>query len=286
MGEKNLPKFAEDLLNKIAKENGFTDYTIKNDHSSKPGEGVAGVLYRIKISDNKSDKKLELLCKVAPDNAIYRKEFCIDMAFHGEAAFYTKLMPAFVKFQKEKLLSKDDQFRCYPRCYGTFINSAKEEYAIVLEDLTVLGYEKWPKSKLTPIEHVRMSMRELGKFHGLSLAMKHQKPNEFQEFKKLRDIFWTLCQSENMQAMFGNSFERTIDALKSEEHKNIVRHVKDNFLRYVDDCFTSNTADRFHVINHGNYIFSHSFKSQLNFNCLPFIHNLFLKFVFFRRFLA
>lgn len=253
MCEKNLPNYAQDLLNKIAKENGFIDYTIQNDYSSTPGEGLAGVLFRIKISDNKSDKKLELVCKVAPDNAIYRKEFCIDEAFHGEALFYTKLMPAFMKFQQEKNLPKDDQFRCYPKCYGTLINSEKEEYVIVLEDLTVLGYEKWPKSKLTPIEHVRQSMRELGKFHGLSFAMKDQKSDAFAEYKKLRDIFWTLCQSENMQAMFGSSFDRTIDSLKSEKHKNIVRHVKENFLRYVDDCFKPNTSDRFHVVNHGNY---------------------------------
>lgn len=252
MIEKNLPNFAEDLLHKIAKENGFIDYTIQNNYSSKPGEGLAGLLFRIKISDNKIDKKLELVCKVAPDNAIYRKEFCTDIAFHGEAIFYTKLMPAFTKFQQEKHLPKDDQFRCYPRCYGTFINPEKDEYAIVLEDLTVLGYEKWPKSKLTPIEHVNKSMRELGKFHGLSFAMKDQRPNEFAEYKKLREIWWTLCQSENMQAMYGSSFDRTIDALKNEKHKQIVRHVKDNFLRYVDDCFKPNTLDHFHVVNHGN----------------------------------
>lgn len=253
MTQKNLPNFAKDLLHKIAKENGFIDYTIANNFASKPGEGLAGLLFCIKICENKSDKKLELVCKVAPDNAIYRKEFCIDISFHGEAIFYTKLMPAFAKFQQEKNLSEDDQFRWYPKCYGTFIHSEKEEYAIVLEDLTPHGYEKWPKSKLTPIEHVRMSMRELGKFHGLSIALKDQKPTEFSEYKKLREIWWTLCQSENMQAMYASSFDRTIDALKNEKHKSIVRHVKDNFLCYVDDCFKPNTSDRFHVVNHGSY---------------------------------
>lgn len=253
MAEKVLPNFAENLLHKIAKENGFTDYTIEKKCLSKSGDGVAGVLFSINICDEKSDKKLKLMCKVAPINVIYRKEFCSEIAFDNETIFYTKLMPAFATFQQEKNLSEDDQFRCYPKCYGTYFESWKEEFAIVLEDLTVLGYEKWPKSKLTPIEHVRMSMRELGKFHGLSFAMKDQKPNEFAEFKKVREIWWALCQSANMQAMYTCSFDRTIDALKKEEHKDIVRHVKDNFLKYVDDCFKPNTSDRFHVVNHGKY---------------------------------
>lgn len=140
------------------------------------------------------------------------------------------------------------------------------------------------KSKLTPGEHVRMSMRELGKFHGLSFAMKDQKPTEFAEYKKLREIWWTLCQSENMQAMYACSFDRTIQALKSENHKNIVRHVKDNFLRYVDDCFKPNTSDDFHVVNHGKVIFFT--KWPYYFDCAHFIHNFYLIFGFFRRLLV
>lgn len=173
MSEKELPNFAENLLHKVAKENGFSEYSIEINHSSKPTKGVAGELFRLQISEKNSERKnLELICKVAPFNANYRKQFIIDDLFRSEIIFYSKLMPAFAKFQIAKNIPNCDQFQCYPKCYGTLIDSEKEEYAIILEDLKARDFESWPRFKLSPIDHMRMSMCELGKFHALSYASK------------------------------------------------------------------------------------------------------------------
>lgn len=252
MCEKEIPKHAYDLLHKIANENGFCDYSIEINNSSKPAKGVAGELFRLRISENKSDRqKLELICKVAPFNANYRKQFCIDTLFRSEATFYDKLLPAFVKFQGLKNLSNYDQFQCYPKCFGTLIDSEKEEYAIILEDLEPLGYKSWPKFKLSPIEHVRMSMHELGKFHGLSYAMKDQQHNEFADYKKLKIYWWKICQSESMRTVFIEALSRAIDTLTDNHHRNILRHVKNNFMLYMKDCFLPEGGNRFKVICHG-----------------------------------
>lgn len=254
MSEKELPNFAQNLLNKVARENGFSDHSIEINHSSKPTKGVAGELFRLKIFENKNSnekKILNLICKVAPYNANYRKLFCIDVLFRSEDIFYSKLMPAFDQFQVVKNVSHNDRFHCYPKCYGTWIDSDKEEYAIILEDLQSRGFESWPRFKPSPIEHVRMSMHELGKFHGLSYAMKDQQLNDFAEYRKLKIYWWTICQSESMRAVFIQALSRAIDTLTNNHHRNILRHVKNNFMLYLKDCFVPEGANRLKVICHG-----------------------------------
>lgn len=65
---------------------------------------------------------------------------------------------------------------------------------------------------------MRLEVCELGKFHGLSLAMKDQKPNEFAQFNKVDDYLWTVFQSENVQCNRSAVFDCIIDVLKNDEH--------------------------------------------------------------------
>lgn len=92
----------------------------------------------------------------------------------------------------------------------------------------------WNKSKPSPIENMLLAMRELGKFHGLSIAMKNQNPRDFAEFKKVTDIFRVSCQSKNVLDMYHVSYDRAINSLKSEDHQNIMRHIKTNLLAYME----------------------------------------------------
>lgn len=109
----------------------------------------------------------------------------------------------------------------------------------------------WNKSKPSPIENMLLAMRELGKFHGLSIAMKNQNPRDFAEFKKVTDIFRVSCQSKNVLDMYHVSYDRAINSLKSEDHQNIMRHIKTNLLAYMEDCLGAKAAEPFGVLNHG-----------------------------------
>ena len=254
MSKKELASYAHRLLNKVAKEHGFRNYSIQDIYASQPGESVAGEIFRIIITEKKNDKRLQLVCKVPPFDKQLFNELNLSVAFEREILFYSQIMPAFVKFQEEKDLPKMDQFRCYPKCYGTWIDNDRGEYAIVLEDLRPYGFKKLEKTMLLKLEHLNLTMIELGKFHGLSFAMKDQKPDEFSEYKKLTDLSISLCQSSSMQIVFQNAFDRAIDSLNSDEHKNIMCHVKSNFLQYSMDCFNANDSDRFKVLGHGRYL--------------------------------
>lgn len=254
MGEHQFPKFISDLLHEIIKENGFRDYSVEVKQGSQIGDGFMSELSSITITENYSEKQLHLVCKMAPLNENRRKEFRSDMVFGREVTFYNKLMPSFTKFQQEKNVPENDQFRAFPKCYGAVADDEKEEHFIFLEDLRPQGFKMWNKAKVAQIENVRLAMREIGKFHGISIAMKHQRPEVFSEYQELSDILKKFLESSNMQDMFNSSYDRAIVTLKKEEHKNIFRGIRENVLAYFDGCTSKERARKFGVIVHGTFL--------------------------------
>lgn len=251
MNKKEIPDFARKLLNQVAKENGFNDPSIEVGRSTVPGESFASVLYFVTIAEKNSAKKLQVVCKVAPFNKNHRREFCTDIAFEVEETFYNKLLPAFVKLQQEKNVPKEDQLSRLPKCLLALYDDDSSSQIVILEDLSPQGFKRWDNTILLPIENLRLGLCELGKFHGLSIALKDQKPEEFEQFKHFKDLWWTAVQSANYREMFLINLDRVIKSLKKEEHKKIAQHVKDNYLLYVDDCYIGEPSDHFRVINHG-----------------------------------
>lgn len=255
MTSKELPNYIQVLVEQIIKENNFQDFFLEIKKGSQVGEGFSGELTSISISENGSDKRLDIVIKTAPTNAIRRKEFLTNETFHNESTFYTKLMPNFAKFQNEKNLPKDAQFQAYPKCYAAICNIEKEQFAIILEDLRPQGFKMWNKAKTAPIEIIHMVMRELGKFHGLSIAMKDQRPDEFAEYKKHTNLLQTFIKSPKMQGFLNGSYDRAINALTNENHKEIIRSVKNNTSSYIESCLGEKTSNRFGVMLHGNKFF-------------------------------
>lgn len=255
MSEIVIPDFVQVLLDRIIAENGFSDYRMEIKQGSQTGDGFLSELSSITIAEhNKSDKKLDIVCKIAPLNKNRRQEFFSHLVFDREAIFYTKVMPSFAKFQQEKNVPRIDQFVSYPKCYAAICDDENEHYVIIMEDLRPQGFEMWNKAIPAPIENMHLIMRELGKFHGLSIAMKDQRPDEFADFTKLADISETFFQSKNMQSMFDASFDRAIKALKKEEHKNIMRAMKSDTLGHFRSCLNKEISCRFGVVSHGIFI--------------------------------
>lgn len=254
MGSIKLPQFIENLLNQVIQENNFIDYSVHVDSGSNVGDGFSSALYSIVIKENKGDRRLDLVCKEAPQNENFRKEFIADISFKREALFYKKIMPRFNKFQDEKNVPESKQFRSFPKCYATIADDDSQQYAIFLEDLRPQGFKMWNKAEPSPIENMCLTLRELGKFHGLSVAMKDQYPTEFADYKQITDIFRIGCQSKNVLNMYYNSYDCAINSLRSEEHKSIMRHIKDNLLTYMEDCLGPKSGERFGVLNHGTIL--------------------------------
>lgn len=250
MVSKELPDFAQRLLKVIVKDNGFCDYNMLLNSGSQMGDGFSSELFSISIIENKSDKRLDLVCKIALSNRNHRKEFLSSIAFNREVLFYTKFMPTFAKFQNEKNVPKPEQFSSYPKCYATVVDDPAEQFALILEDLRPCGFKLWNKFKPSPFENMCIALHELGKPHSLSVAMKDQRPDEFSEFKRMKDMK-LFIRSQNMIDYMKSTYNRAIVSLLNEDHKNIMRHIRDNLVLYVEDCLNEKAAEPFGVLCHG-----------------------------------
>lgn len=250
MNSKKLPDFVFQLFDQITFENGFGDCSMHIDNGSQVGDGFMSEIFNIKITDKKCGKSLDLVCKVAPSNRNHRKETFANILFANEVHFYQKIVPVFTKFQDDKNLPKDDQFLSYPKCYATIADDDNEYYAIIMENLRSCGFAMWNKAKPTPIEHLRLVMQELGKFHGLSFAMNDQKPAIFRENRQIKDLWIAQRQSKSIQDMVHANLERDFNCLTSEYHKSIANYIKNNYIKCMDELLALN---RFSVICHGMY---------------------------------
>lgn len=254
-----LPNYLLTILDEIAKKEGFFNYTTVTRPGSNAGDNFLGELISVALKgkrwdNNKSqtDDTLNLLCKLAPSNPKRRIEFLSSLFFGRETSFYNDVCSKFVNFQNEKGLSKEDQFLSFPKCYAAMADDAKEQYAIVMQDLRFAGYEMWPKNKPVPVENIRLVMKELAKFHAISFVMKDQRPEEFANYTKLDDISKYFFARENMKNMFGTCFDRAIKALRNPEHQKIYLDLKGNTFKYFDSCLNEKVSEKFGVITHGD----------------------------------
>lgn len=254
-----LPEYLVPILKRIAKKEGFVNFTTDVGSGSNVGDNFAGELLKAVISGKQKQKdgkeiesKLNLLCKLAPANAQRRKEFLADFLFGREAYFYNTVAPEFVRFQQEKGLSEEDQFRAFPKCYEAVCDPENEIYAIIMQDLRPEGFGMWPKQEPLPPTHWKLYVRELAKFHAISFAMRDQLPEQFEKFKKMNDVIQLFVEDPKKTEFFQNCYKRAIDALEKDECKNAMREIKNNVPEYVSSSLGKEAADRYGVVSHGD----------------------------------
>lgn len=255
---KDLPVFITEALKKIAKDEGLLDYKIEFEAGSNHGDNFLGIttavdLHGSSLIDGKIvPKTLRLFCKSAPTNLERRNLFNTVEIFKREVIMYTKILPEFLNFQREKGLSEDEIFHSFPKCYLAVADDVTDEYFLIMENLRSKGYEMWPKEKHITIEHARLFFRELGKFHGISVALKDQKPEVFAEMKKLNDLFLPILE-KSMNGTFEYSIECAMEVVKDPENRKLISNVRKNYRRILKDCLVENAGSfSFGVVTHGD----------------------------------
>lgn len=254
-----LPVYLEPMLNRIAEKEGFVDFTTKVGSGSNVGDNFMGELLSAVITgkqkgknNNETETKLNLLCKLIPSNAQRRKEFQCELVFSRETYFYNNVAPDFLRFQEEKGLSSEEQFTAFPKCYEAVCDPENDVFVIIMQDLRPEGFEMWPKEKPTSTENAHLVMRELAKLHAVSFALKDQRPEQFEKYKTLDDVTHIFLDSDNFRNMFFQCYQRAIDALQDETHKDIMREVQKDTKSYFKSGLEGPTMDQHGVVAHGD----------------------------------
>lgn len=266
-----LPDYVTKVFDRIAGDLNFVDYEINTKAGSKHGDNFLGVIIAVTLTgtrdingDHVSDA-VHLLVKLPPDNKQRRAQFQSDLVFDRELLIYSKVLPAFAAFQREKGLSDDEMFSAYPKIYACEFDAENDSHILIMENLRTRNFDMWPKKQTVRYDHELMVMETLGKFHGISFALKDQRPHQFEEFKKLDDILNKLMIDSFLQ----ETSERASNSIKNEAHKEL--YSVQRFNNGLFKPMTWEARNKFGVITHGdcwnnNYMFQYSDENVISFH--------------------
>lgn len=253
-----LPDYVVELIENVADTEGFTSYQIKAESVGSHEDGLIGHLIGVIVSGTRTQAdglqfpdKLHLMCKLIPENVTRRKEFHTEQFFEREALMYSKILPFIVAFQRGKGLKDDECFVAYPKCYASVADAARNQYAIIMEDMHVKGYTMWSKRIAPSVQQTLAAVEELAKMHSVSFAAKEQRPELYAELKNVKDIYRDVIQG-GLMAMQLNSFKRAATVLDDKRHIKILQCLQDNAMEYLKDCLDDGTFEPFGVLAHGD----------------------------------
>nr|XP_024217896.1 uncharacterized protein LOC106690738 [Halyomorpha halys] len=164
---ENEKIFLQKVFQKI--EPGSEIISIDGSAACSVGDNYMSNVFRFNISlqdGNNNICEKHLLVKKLPTNEIWREAFGCELAFRNEAISYNVVVEVLNKFRGEDKLPM-------PTCFH-----ASVQYT-VLEDLKPLGFRMVERQLGLDLNHAKHALKELGKFHGTSMAMKHSQPKLF-----------------------------------------------------------------------------------------------------------
>ncbi|XP_025835681.1 uncharacterized protein LOC108734730 [Agrilus planipennis] len=168
-----------EIIEQIAKENNIVKPKVVISDTTRGGYlGIPSTIIIEETGNGTTRKTLHLFLKSAPKDS--REAVPIRDIFVNEIAMYEEVLPNYLKFQKEKLVT--DPFQSTVKCYRS--SAIYDNEFLVFEDLTKSGFVLWDKTKPMTTKCVEFILKETAKYHALSFAFRDQKPDEFDDLAK------------------------------------------------------------------------------------------------------
>lgn len=154
-----------------------------------------------------------MVIKTIPLNTATRLTFRSDEQFRTEIHFYTKILPAFIELQSTK--SVKEPFEHYAKVFFTFCDGLTD--VICLEDGKPQGFVGAVRQKGMDLDHVKVTLKTVAKFHALSFAMKDQKPQELETLVNgIREMEYVDGHCEWYGKFWDTICDIAIDAVEQE----------------------------------------------------------------------
>lgn len=254
-------------LDKVAENEGFQNYEFVTDHGSSIGDGFIGIIIKVTIQEKDKSKSLKVLAKIPPQNKLRRDAMKSMNLFNREIFMYNIFLPQMVKFQREHKISQENGFLNFPKVYFAEYNEEEDDAIIIMEDLRDSGHRMWNKFKPIDYEHAKLMVTSLARLHGLSFAMKALKPEQFEKFKELDDLFSKMGDEKNFEQYVTQlliSGVNTIDPSDTKRRRR-AEYLLKGFKELVIECVSTEAAEPYCVIGHGdcwfnNFLFNYNYR--------------------------
>lgn len=181
---------------------------------------------------------------------------------------FRSLLMTYLSKSKLKLCSSLLTTKSFDRSFAAFHDG--ENDFIAMEDLTVAGFRTFDRQLGVDANHCRLALASLGRFHGVSHAMRTLEPDAFAQIAgPLKDHYYAETARSWFEGMAELEISVTRAALKEEcpgsEIERKMHEFTDStqnfYSRMIDK--THNFDHNFGIIGHGdcwlpNFLFSYS----------------------------
>lgn len=135
---------------------------------------------------------------------LLRRHLQSDPAFLNEAAVYGCVIPTL-----RHMFSSDASL--LPFAHSLYVSGS----VIVLQDLTPDGYKSVNRLQGLDLQHSKITMKALGRFHACSLAMKHNDKQQFHRMKsQIREVIFVPESMPVFSPSLENSLRMAVSSLK------------------------------------------------------------------------
>ncbi|XP_011699954.1 PREDICTED: uncharacterized protein LOC105457151 [Wasmannia auropunctata] len=158
----------------------------------QPGENYGSTILSvhavIKRNDKAEEEDLHLIAKMAPPTKFQLEIFDSPFTFRKEIFMYESIVPHYQRLEREMGLKEDEIFDILPKYYQSRLSLSPDvdfddDAVILMENLRTRGYYNGDRTKGCDLEHSRIAIRAMARFHALGMATKYKRPEYFEELK-------------------------------------------------------------------------------------------------------
>uniref|UniRef100_A0A1B6EB40 CHK kinase-like domain-containing protein n=1 Tax=Clastoptera arizonana TaxID=38151 RepID=A0A1B6EB40_9HEMI len=184
------------------------------DSSTEDLRNTDMVFFSLNLRKGNESLIKKLVVKFEPKDANVRRVMLTTPQYFNELYAYLEIFP----------LVNDGKIE---PAYPEFVvgSNAPELSYVVMEDLKESGYRMCKDLLYTDVDHVKLSLVELGRFHALSYAAKEEKPAEFfRAVSKFKEAHYG--ENERVYHSVRVAFDRVVTRLPSKYSDQVERFVK------------------------------------------------------------
>ncbi|KAM3959430.1 uncharacterized protein ACR2FA_006498 [Aphomia sociella] len=236
------------LLDDIVKERQYKNPTISVKPISSGGANYSSVLFLATVSEP-GNEDLQLFAKVAIMGEKIRSQLPQLLGFYIERYAYTELFKKYEEIQNNHAVPVKEKLQI-PKFYG--YNPNLYEETIVLEDLIAKGFTTYDRLKSIDWDYASKSVESLARFHALSLAYRHEKP---EDYKKDLDEF--KFQEETLEKFiefgFENNKKTTLSVVSEKNKSKVEKYLNNNLNVKKMISYYKPNRQNIQILCHGDY---------------------------------
>ncbi|XP_063547537.1 uncharacterized protein LOC134754976 [Cydia strobilella] len=227
---------------------GIKDFKYHVDTLSGKGDNYIANLFRVTIKDTEDEtNSVNVIVKTLINTA---RQETFNELHKREVSVYKKVLPMFKRIQE--VITNDDKV-IFPDC---LLSSTEDEQEIlILEDMQDKGFvmsDKVAKFESLTFNEVESILKELAKFHALSLICEIKEPEEFKKLqKKFKDLMFDnrFLNKSNLRKYFVDSYEMSLKVIEDMELKKLLEQIG---TRLIDLLRLFTSPKKFNVLCHGD----------------------------------